>query len=127
MTTGSALQSSIEHLLYLDGYLVLRINQGGATFGEDTPNPRYVRFAFWSMLGHEWQRPDGISDLLAIKADTTDGRLTVLAIEVKGDGDSIRPGQVDFLAAAGEAGMIPILAESTDDIQPFLSDRVMVQ
>ena len=118
---GSALQSALIEALYYDGYLVIRVNQGGARFeNEKTGKERFVWFGHWSMLGYDWQRRDGVSDLLAFRPGVN------LAIEVKGDGDTIREGQNKFLEAAREAGFVPIVAEKLDDIGEYLA-RIEVQ
>jgi hypothetical protein len=114
---GSDIMNTIHDLLYYDRWLVLRVNQGGLT----SEAGNYVRFAFWSCLGHEYKRADGIADLVAFK-----GRV-LLGIEVKGDGDVIREGQVSFLDAVRDAGGIPILAEEVTAVDEWLSDKVAVQ
>jgi hypothetical protein len=124
--TGSQLQQSIKELLYYDGWFISRVNQGSAVFDDDSGRkPRRVQFAFWSMLGYGFDETDGISDLQAIKV--IDGRLVWLAIEVKGKGDTLRPSQEKFLRAAEAAGAVPIEARSVDDIQEWLSEKVVVQ
>lgn len=120
--TGATLQRTIADLLFYDNWLVFRINQGGL---KDENTGQYVRFAYWSLLGHAYEREDGISDLLALK--TIDGRLTALAIEVKGKGDRVRPSQVDFLAAVAAVGAVAIVAKGVEDIEAYLSERLEVQ
>lgn len=119
---GSELQRTIKELLYYDGWLVLRVNQGAAVYPDETgQKSRYVRFANWSVRGFGFDKDDGISDLLAFK----DGVL--LAVEIKGDGDSLRPSQIDFLEAAAAAGAVPVIAECVEDVGEWLSDRTVMQ
>jgi hypothetical protein len=124
--TGAQIQATIHDLLFYDGWIVLRVNQGGSEFkDESTGKKRFVRFGFWSMIGHDYQRSDGISDLMAFKVIDRCGVL--LAIEVKGRGDTMRAGQVDFLEAAAAAGAIPIVARDATAVDEWISERVMVQ
>jgi hypothetical protein len=118
---GADIMNTIHDLLYYDRWLVLRVNQGGAGFEDKNGRERYVRFAYWSCLGHEYKRADGIADLLAFKGGV------LLGVEVKGDGDVVREGQVSFLDAVRDAGGIPILAENGTAVDEWLSDKVMVQ
>jgi hypothetical protein len=119
--SGSALQTAVEQALYYDNYLVFRINMGAAWFeGKDGKPDRFVRFGWWSLLGHEWQRKNGVSDLLAFR----DGLL--LGCEIKGDGDRERPGQKAFRAAVEAAGGIGLVVKAVEDLRPYLS-RVEVQ
>ena len=100
MPTEAQVQAAIIEALVFDGWLVIRVNQGGMqdkrlnAVGQMT-SKRYVRFAFWQMLGQP-ATDKGISDLLAMKAGLDinrdmgymDGRVgpIILAIEVKAPG-----------------------------------------
>ncbi len=125
MTSEANIQRAIVEALIWDGWLILRINQGARS--EDG---RYVRFAMWQALGID-QQDSGISDIIAIKDRRTawfNPRRTMLAIEVKAPGKkaNVTDNQQAFLDAITEHGGISIVADSLEDIQPYL-DRAKVQ
>ena len=85
MPSESDIQAAIIEALVFDGWLVLRINQGGrhggltcpTCYGAGYPDCRtckgdgeikstYTRFAFWQMLGQS-ATDKGISDIVAVK------------------------------------------------------------
>ena len=71
MTSEADIQRAIIEALLFDGWMVLRINQGGAYAITDalevtSPKKRYITFANWQMLGQE-QTDKGICDILAVK------------------------------------------------------------
>ena len=110
----SDIQRAIIDALVLDGWLVVRVNSGGATFGDG----RYVRFVRWVALGFE-ESDAGVADVLAFK----DGK--GLLVEVKATGGKVRPSQSRFSSAAEQAGAVYVVAGSIDDLQPYL-DRLEI-
>ncbi len=123
-------QKAIVEALIWDVWMILRINQGGRHDGD-----RYIRFATWQALGID-QQDSGISDVIAMKdidytytGDTGEHRVrTVLAIEVKAPGKkgNVTDKQRAFLDSFEEHGGIAIVADSLEDIEPYL-DRVEAQ
>jgi len=138
----------IEALLY-DGWLLIRVNHGqrqeaGARSWEIN----------WQMLGME-KTQAGIADVIAVKSQLTgiDGDFielpTILAIEVKAPGKAEKlkyalraigtdenvlftqlekreQNQARFIWAIRDHGGIGIVADSLEDLKPYL-DRVEVQ
>ncbi len=72
MTSEADVQRTIIEALVWDGWMVLRINQGGAKYqyGFDSEKGeiryRYVRYSFWQVLGLDPQ-DSGIGDVIAMK------------------------------------------------------------
>ncbi len=69
--TESQVQAAIIEALVFDGWLILRINQGGAYSITDAlevtePKKRYITFARWQALGIE-PTDKGIADVIAVK------------------------------------------------------------
>ena len=143
MTSEKDVQRAIVEALVWDGWLILRINQGGmkrrtrfnSETGYELP-PRYVRFAYWQALGID-QQSSGISDVLAMKTTTEwyhdeDGnavyQFIVLAIECKAPGKkgNVTANQQAFLDAIEAHGGIALVADSLEDIEPYL-DRAIAQ
>ncbi len=153
MQSEADIQKAIVEALVWDGWLILRINQGGRHVPVDVlggTGPRYVRFAYWQALGID-QQDSGISDVIALKTykDTLFPG-TLLAIEVKATGkakklhaavmdDILREGgptfqklvkreqgQALFLWSIIDHGGIAIVADSLEDILPYL-ERVEAQ
>ncbi len=151
MTSEADIQRAIVEALVWDGWLILRINQGGRYVPVDVlggTGPRYVRFAYWQALGID-QQDSGISDVIAVKAIAigdshnwvfhgTAGsadewievpmRTVLLAIEVKAPGKkaNVTDKQQAFLDAIEEHGGIAVVADSLEDLEPYL-DRVNVE
>ena len=160
MTSEADVQRAIIEALVFDGWLVTRVNQGGAYSITDAlevtnPKKRYITFARWQVLGQE-PTDKGISDLSAMKARKSfnpncpdHDNLWILGIETKATGKAAKlqavldedlgedgvlfqklpereKGQARFLFAFREHGGIAIVADSLEDIQPYL-DRVEVQ
>ena len=144
MTTEADVQRTIIEALVFDGWLVLRINQGGATYVQDgfdlekgEIKKRYVTFTRWQTLGQE-PTGKGIADVLVMKGGLDinrdmgymDGHVgpRILAIEVKAPGKkaNVSQAQADFLAAIEEHGGTAIVADCLEDVAPYL-DRVEVQ
>ena len=137
MPSESDIQAAIFEALVFDGWLVLRINQGGMFVGQR--EDRYVKFAFWQVLGIE-PADKGISDILAVKWFATHTNLNefdhrpiprFLAIEVKASGRKNKAGavtapQLSFLQAVNEHGGIGIVADCLEDVAPYL-DNMEVQ
>ncbi len=132
MPSEKDIQRVIVEALVWDGWLILRINQGGRHVPVDVlggTGPRYVRFAYWQALGID-QQDSGISDVIAIKIRHDLGGLAavILAIEVKAPGKkaNVTDKQQAFLDAIEEHGGIAIVADSLEDIEPYL-DRAEAQ
>lgn len=124
----SDIQTAIIEALVYDGWLVLRINQGGMFVGQR--EDRYVTFARWQALGQP-VTGKGISDILAFKAESCpydSFPSGVLAIEVKAPGKKFNTSehQQAFLDAIAEHGGIAIVADCLEDVAPYL-DSVEVQ
>ena len=141
MPSEKDVQRAIVEALVWDGWLILRINQGGmerrtrvnSETGYELP-PRYIRFAYWQALGID-QQASGISDVIAVKArpvlvltDGTEFALMLLAIECKAPGKKakVTDKQQAFLDAIEEHGGIAVVADSLEDIEPYL-DRAKAQ
>ncbi len=143
MPSEKDIQRAIIEALVWDGWMILRINQGGRHDGD-----RYIRFATWQALGID-QQDSGISDVIAVKRITigdshnwvfhgTAGsadewievpmRTVLLAIEVKAPGKkaNVTDKQQAFLDAIEEHGGIAVVADSLEDIEPYL-DRAIAQ
>ena len=138
--TEADVQRAIVEALIWDGWLILRVNQGGWKKEREVYCPRckaivteggkgYVRFAYWQALGTD-QQDSGISDVIAVKAwgGMMGGEVMVLAIEVKAPGRKakVTHAQSHFLAAIESHGGIAIIADSLDDVAPYL-DKVQVE
>lgn len=115
--TGAEIQRAILKLLVVDGWLVIRPNSGAM----ETEEGRYVIFIRWLALGYapedgknEWNTK-GVSDILAFHPARG-----ALAVEVKGDGDTLKPEQELFLEAWEQAGGVSIVAESVEAVGPYL-------
>ena len=137
MPSEKDVQRAIVEALVWDGWLILRINQGGmerrtrvnSETGYELP-PRYIRFAYWQALGID-QQASGISDVIAVKGIVYDGVYDgpiLLAIEVKAPGKkgNVTANQQAFLDAIENHGGIAIVADSLEDIEPYL-DRAKAQ
>jgi hypothetical protein len=109
------IQAAIVETLVLDGWLVMRVNGGAMKM-----DGRYIRFAFWQAQGYP-ETSKGISDLIAWKP----GRPT-LFVEVKKPGGLISTDQELFLDVMTQAGQDAVIAESVEDLAPWL-ERVAVQ
>ena len=155
MTSERDVQRAIIEALVWDGWMILRVNQGGAyqpkkctvcngagcrsCNWDGVKYVRYTRFAWWQALGIDPQ-DSGFSDVIAVKwvRDTSDedgdGNLywehktELLAIEVKAPGRKakVTHAQSHFLAAIEAHGGIAIIADSLDDVAPYL-DKVQVE
>ena len=147
MPTEKDIQRSIIEALVWDGWLILRINQGGRHVPVDVlggTGPRYVRFAYWQALGID-QQDSGISDVIAMKLKLTGERIhhhpatmdewiglemypVFLAIECKAPGKkaNVTDKQQAFLDAIEEHGGTAVVADSLEDIEPYL-DRAEAQ
>ncbi len=148
MPSEADIQKAIVEALIWDGWMILRINQGGRhNLYPNTPDGyvginkknRYIRFAYWQTLGID-QQDSGISDVIAMKEtlfgkrDNEDDSVEtiylfqLLAIEVKAPGkkSNVTDKQRAFLYAIEEHGGIAIVADSLEDIEPYL-DRVIAQ
>ncbi len=154
MPSEANIQKAIVEALIWDGWMILRINQGGRRddwydniTGKEIhiklpgilpTKTRYVRFAYWQALGID-QQDSGISDVIAIKSRRTQtynhqGRPIMIdisvniAIEVKAPGKkaNVTDKQQAFLDAIEEHGGIAIVADSLEDIEPYL-DRAIAQ
>ena len=132
MPSEKDIQRVIVEALVWDGWLILRINQGGRHVPVDVlggTGPRYVRFAYWQALGID-QQDSGISDVIAIKDLRGLGGLAavILAIECKAPGKkaNVTDKQQAFLDAIENHGGIALVADSLEDIEPYL-DRAIAQ
>ena len=133
MTSERDVQRAIVEALVWDGWLIIRVNQGGR---HEDETGRYVRFAFWQELGMN-QQDSGISDVIAVKY-ITDGlqyligkenpKCVLLAIECKAPGKkkNVTVKQQAFLDAVTEHGGIAIVADCLEDVTPYL-ERAKVQ
>ncbi len=143
MPREADVQKAIIEALVWDGWMILRINQGGmerrtlvnSETGYELPK-RYIRFAYWQALGIDRQ-DSGIADVLVLKTvpewyQDEDGnpvpQFILLAIECKAPGKkgNVTDKQQAFLDAITEHGGIAIVADSLEDIQPYL-DRAIAQ
>ena len=109
------IQAAIFDALVYDGWLVYRSNQGGMKV-----DGRYVRFGYWQALGYELS-DKGVADLIAFKP-----YVQPLVVEVKKPGGVLSEAQAIFLRAAMEARCRVVVAESLEDMAPYL-ERVEVQ
>lgn len=145
----SDIQNAIIEALVFDGWLVIRINQGGRGGKYKCPycdnyviscgvcntpisqSNRYTRFAFWQALGIE-STDKGIADVIAVKSETrplwTPSEFRLLAIECKATGKkgNVSKAQRRFLDEVEDHGGIAIVADCLEDIQEYL-DRAVVQ
>jgi len=116
-----AIQRAIIEWLLWHGYMVIRVNQG-AFMPEDRGRKtgdgrrRYVRFAYWRMLGHD-ESSAGISDILAVR----DGRLVAIECKTPARRNRVTAAQRAFLAAVEAAGGIAIVADGVDAIERALT------
>ena len=134
MPSEADVQRTIIDALLWDGWMFLRINQGGMFIGQR--KERYVKFAWWQHLNIDPQ-DSGIADVIALKLSTKKGNYTtgtipmifrLLAIEVKAPGrkSKVTHAQARFLAAIKDHGGIAIVADCLEDVEPYL-DRVAAQ
>ncbi len=110
-TPESAIQRTIIETLIWDGWLVLRINCGGAQFGDD--DGRYVPFVRWQAIGFA-EASDGVPDVIAFKGNKA------LLIECKAPGGRVRASQKVFSAAVESVGANWIVADSAEALRPYL-------
>ena len=152
MTSEADVQRAIIDALVWDGWLIIRVNQGGR---HEDETGRYVRFAFWQVLSMN-QQDSGISDVIAMKgiewytkSDKYLKDVTLLAVECKAPGkkknlqavldedlgeDGILfqklserdKGQAIFLFAIRDHGGIAVVADCLEDVESYL-DRVKVE
>jgi hypothetical protein len=89
------IQDTMIDLLRLSGWLVLRINGGSMTVGdEDGAKGRYVRFCYWYGPGDEADA--GVPDLICSKA----GRTMYIEVKRPDKRGNLSPNQQRFQAAA---------------------------
>ena len=137
MASEKQVQAAIVEALLWDGWLILRINQGGRHEQYNDlggiQRKRYIRFAFWQILGMDAQ-DSGFSDVIAMKVVRAEDEIIsvtgpmILAVECKAPGKkkNVTAKQQAFLDAITEHGGIAIVADCLKDIEPYL-DRVEAQ
>ncbi len=173
MPSEADIQGAIIEALVWDGWLILRVNQGGM-YGETTCPAchgvrgmacnqcngagiiasRYVRYAWWQVLGMDPQ-DSGISDVIALGVIRAEDEIIsvtgpmILAIEVKAPGKKMKlhtalidplredgiafnklvkreKNQAEFLFDIQDHGGIAIVAGDLSDVAPYL-DRIEEQ
>ena len=153
--TEADIQKAIIEALLWDGWMIIRVNQGGRHVPVDVlvgTGPRYVRFAYWQTLGID-QQDSGISDVIALKDIFHESfgmqvyAPRFLAVEVKATGKAKKlktamlysehhmaykllnkreKHQALFLWSIEEHGGTAVVADRLEDIELYL-DRVNVE
>ena len=110
----AAIQQQVIDLLVAAGWLVLRINSGGAVLGGED-NARFVRFVSWQCAGYG-KEDSGVPDLVAFKNGS------FLFLETKTATGRVRESQRRFAAAASSTGNEVAFVRSVEDVALFLEN-----
>lgn len=109
-----AVQNSIFTYLVMRGALVLRINSGAVSAGEDNRR-RFIRFVVWQLLGGFLQSV-GVSDILACYK----GRFMAIEVKAPGRVNNVSQAQDAFLAAVEQAGGVTLVADNLEQVQEVM-------
>lgn len=115
--TEKDIQDAMIDLLRLSGWLVLRINGGSMTVGNEGGNgrSRYVRFAYW--YGPGCESDSGIPDIIAMR----NGRCILVEVKRPDKRGNLSAHQRSFQQAAVEVGAEHYVLCSVDELATLLA------
>ena len=119
--TENHVKAACLDLLLHSGFLVLKVNSGGAREeNETTGKRRYVWFVLWQIVGAVAQRA-GVSDILAVQPPY--GRFWAVETKRPGKLTNTTPLQRSFLAAVRAVGGVAIVVDDVEMLEQEIAKR----